>query len=151
MPMLQQRDQEAIQQKFKVELKRDVNITLYTKNDIGRLFIPGRECRTCGTTQQLLEEVSALSPKIHLDVVDFYGNQEDAKNRGIEKIPAIIVSANSEDNVRLYGLPTGVEFAVLLDTIIASSTKGSSLQLETRRRLKRLKEDVHIQVFVTPT
>ena len=151
MPMLQQRDQEAILQKFKVELKRDVNITLYTKNDIGGLFIPGRECRTCGPTQQLLEEVSALSPKIHLDVVDFYGNQEDAKNRGIEKIPAIVVSANGGDNVRLYGLPTGIEFAVLLDTIIASSTKGSSLQLETRRRLKRLKEDVHIQVFVTPT
>ncbi len=156
MPILKQQDQDAILQKFKVELKRDVNITLYTKNDIGGLFIPGRECRTCESAQQLLGEVSALSPKIKLDVVDFYGNQEEAKNLGIDKIPAIVVSPSytgksSGDNVRLYGLPTGIEFAVLLDTIIASSTKGSSLQLETRRRLKRLKEDVHIQVFVTPT
>ena len=151
MPILREQDQEVVRQKFKVELKRDVNITLYTKNDIGGLYIPGRECKTCGPTQQMLEEVSALSPKIHLDVVDYYGNQEDAKSRGIEKIPAIVVSSNGGDNVRLYGLPTGIEFALLLDTIIASTTKGSSLQLETRRRLKRLKEDVHLQVFVTPT
>ena len=151
MPILREQDQEVVRQKFKVELKRDVNITLYTKNDIGGLYIPGRECKTCGPTQQMLEEVSALSSKIHLDVVDYYGNQEDAKSRGIEKIPAIVVSANGGDNVRLYGLPTGIEFALLLDTIIASSMKGSSLQLETRQRLKRLKEDVHIQVFVTPT
>ncbi len=75
MPILKQQDQDAILQKFKVELKRDVNITLYTKNDIGGLFIPGRECRTCESAQQLLGEVSALSPKIKLDVVDFYGNQ----------------------------------------------------------------------------
>ena len=42
-------------------------------------------------------------------------------------------------------------FASLLDTIVAASTKGSTLSVETRRQLKELTEDVYIQVFVTPT
>lgn len=151
MPILQQQDEQAVRQRFAIELKRQVNITLFTRRSLGGLFIPGRECRSCEPTQQLLEEVSALSPRINLDVVDFYGSPEDAAGRGIEKIPAIIVHANGGDNARFYGLPSGFEFAVLLDTIIGASIKGSALQLETRRRLKALREDVHIQVFVTPT
>ena len=151
MPILQKNDQQAVRQRFDLEIKRDVNLTLYTQRDIGGLFIPGRECRSCEPTQQLLEELSALSPKIHLEVKDFYSSQEDAKASGVEKIPGIIIGADAGDNVRFYGLPSGFEFALLLDTIIAASNKQSPLQLETRRRLKRLRQDVHIQVFVTPT
>ena len=55
------------------------------------------------------------------------------------------------DGVKYYGVPSGFEFAMLLDTIVAASSNRSPLQLETRRRLKRMKGDVHIQVFVTPT
>ena len=54
------------------------------------------------------------------------------------------------ESVRFYGMPSGFEFALLLDTLVSISDKRSTLQLETRRRLKKLKEDVHIQVFVTP-
>ena len=151
MPILRQDDQQAIRRRFDDELKRNVNITLFTQSNIGGLYIPGRDCKSCGPTQALLEEVSALSPRLHLELVDFYGNQEDAKDRGVEKIPAIIVSADRRDNVRYYGLPSGHEFPVLLDTIIAASNNKSPLELETRRRLRRLQDDVHIEVFVTPT
>ena len=151
MPIIKQEDQQAVRQRFELELKRDVKITLYTQRSIGGLFIPGRECKTCVPAEQLLEELSALSPKIDLEVVDFYSNAEDASARGVEMIPAIIVSVDGADNVRLYGLPSGFEFAVLLDTIVSCSVSRKPLQLETRRRLKRLREDVHIQVFVTPT
>ena len=150
MPILQAKDQQIVQKRFETELKRDVAITLYTQPDIG-LYIPGRECRTCGTTQQLVEEVSQLSPKLHLEVVDFYKNREDASALGIEKIPAMIIGGDGNTRVRFYGLPSGLEFSVLLETLIAASEKSRSLQLETRRQLKALKEDVHIQVFVTPT
>ena len=151
MPILQPNEQQAVRKRFDVELKGDVQITLVTQRDIGGLFIPGRECKSCAPTQQLLEEVGELSPKINLEIVDYYGDEEGARTRGVEKIPAIIVGSDGEENVRFYGLPSGHEFAVLLDTIIASSSNRSSLQLETRRRLKELQDDVHIQVFVTPT
>ena len=86
-----------------------------------------------------------------MEIVDYYGSQEDVKARGVEMIPATIVGVDGRDNARFYGLPSGYEFSVLLDTIVVASSKGSPLELETRRRLKRLRDDVHIRVFVTPT
>ncbi len=151
MQILQDKEREAIQNRLDAELKSDVGLTLFTQANIGGLFIPGRECRSCQPTQQLLEEVVELSPKLHLEVVDYYANQADAQSRGVDKIPATIVAGdNHEDRVKYYGLPSGFEFAVLLDSLIAASARRGPLQLETRRRLKQLREDVHIQVFVTP-
>ena len=150
MPLLQERDREIVQQRFDEGMKGDVNVTLYTQNNLGGLFIPGRECQTCEPTQQLLEEVSELSPRINLEVVDFYANTEEAKAHGVDKIPAIIISGNGTDNVKYFGLPSGSEFAVLLETLIATSQEESFLQDETLEQLGKLKDDVHIQVFVTP-
>lgn len=150
MPILQPRDRQEVQRRFEQELKRDVNITLYTRRLTG-LYIPGRECQTCGPTQQLLEELVSLSPRLHLEVVDFYEKQREALEKGIDRIPGITISSDGADNVRFYGMPSGYEFALLLDTITAAASKRSTLQLETRRQLKALKENVHIQVFVTPT
>ena len=149
MPVLQKRDREVVLQRFRTELKRDVKIKLYTQIDMG-LYIPGRGCRYCGPTQELLEELSALSPKIRLEVVDFYKNQEQAADLGIERIPALTVGNGGNGNARFFGMPSGFEFTALLDTIVGASDKRSSLKLETRRQLKALTDDVHIQVFVTP-
>jgi glutaredoxin-like protein len=149
MPILQKGDREAVQQRFEAELTGDVNITLYTQR--AGLYIPGRECRTCGTTQQLLEEVAALSPKIHLNIVDFYSSQEAARASGIDRIPAFVVSSNGGNNVRFFGVPAGYEFASLLDTIVEASQGQTELQPKTREWLMKLQKDVHIQVFVTPT
>lgn len=151
MPILQQRDQEVLRQRFAVELKRDTRITLYTLGDMGGLYIPGRECRSCRPTQELLEELTALSRRLRMETIDFYGNEETARSRGVEKIPAIIIHSDGGDNARFYGMPSGFEFPVLVDTIISASVRRSSLQLETRKKLRRLKKDVRIQVFVTPS
>ena len=50
-----------------------------------------------------------------------------------------------------YRVPSGYEFASLLNTTVAASKKYSTLPIETRRQLKELTEDVHIRVFMTPT
>jgi glutaredoxin-like protein len=150
MPILQQKDREAVQRRFDTELKRDVDITLYTQGNTG-LYIPGRECRYCGPTQELVEEVSVLSPKIHLEVVDIYRDQESAASRGVDRIPALVIGGDNSGNAKFFGMPSGFEFALLLDSIVAASSRRSPLQLETRRRLRALEEDVHIRVFVTPS
>ena len=151
MPILQQSDEQAVRKRFDVEFKTPVNLRLFTQRNIGGLYIPGRECRTCGPTQQLLEEIVNLSPNLQLEIVDFWSDREEAAADGVEMIPATIVGAGDNHNVRFYGLPSGLEFAVLLDTIVATSSKRSPLSIETRRSLKKLEEDVHIRVFVTPT
>ena len=40
---------------------------------------------------------------------------------------------------------------VVLEDIVTLARGVSPLSLDTRKKLKRLKEDVHIQVFITPT
>ena len=151
MPILRQQDKDAVKSKLDLELKGDVKLTLYSKNELGGLYIPGRECQTCSPAQQLLEEVCELSPKLGLDVVDFYADQQQAAEDGISRIPPLVVSSNGEKNVRFYGpaLRHGVPRAARNDRYDFCQAQPAGL--ETRRALKGLKQDVHLQVFVTPS
>ena len=149
MPILSQKDQDALREKFDLEVRKDVYLTLFTQKQTG-LIVPGRECRYCGETQQLMEEVTSLSPKLHLDIYDYYNNPEDAQAMGVERIPAIILGANGQSNAKFYGIPLGYEFATLIEDIIILAKGQSPLKLDTRKKLRKLKEKVHIQVFVTP-
>ena len=150
MTLIQDKDQQAIRNRFKRELKNDVTIRLFTQRTYG-LTIPGRECRYCDQTQQLMEELAALSPKLHMEIEDYYSQSQEAKEAGIERIPAIVLTNSPNSNVRFYGIPAGHEFTNVLEDIVTLSRGVSPLLLETRKKLKRLKEDVHIQVFTTPT
>ena len=149
MPVLQERTRNAIRQQFETELKSDVSIRMYTRLN-SLLYIPGRECMNCESTRQLLEEVCSLSDRVDLEVIDYYGDTESALALGIDRIPAVLIGPEGKDNVRYFGMPSGFEMQMLLDTITAAATNRRRLQLETRRQLKRLKEDVHVKVFVTP-
>ena len=149
MPVLQERTRNAIRQQFETELKSDVSIRMYTRLN-SLLYIPGRECMNCESTRQLLEEVCSLSDRVDLQVIDYYGDTESALALGIDRIPAVLIGPEGKDNVRYFGMPSGFEMQMLLDTITAASTNRRRLQLETRRQLKRLKENVHVKVFVTP-
>ena len=151
MAILQQRDEDAVRRRFAVELKRDVEITLFTRQAPGGLYVPGRECQSCEPAQQLLEEISALSDKVHLEIVDYYSEHERAETAAVIGIPAILIGSNGSSNIRFYGLPSGLEFAVLLDALALVSRDRSELSLKTRKSLSRLTGDVHVQVFVTPT
>jgi len=151
MPILQPQDEEAIRQRFESELTGDVKMTLVTHNPIGGLMIPGRDCPSCPTTQDLIGEVVALSSKIELEIVDFYRESEIANSLGVDKIPAVIVHNSDDSAAKFYGLPSGFEFPVLLDAIVAASTQMSGLSEAALAALAKVTEDVHIQVFVTPT
>ena len=150
MPILLQRDADSVRRRFETELKRDIHLTLYTQRTTS-LYIPGRGCATCAQTEQLVQEIADLSPRVRLEVVDFYENQQLAADNGVEIIPALTIGTNGSASLRYFGMPSGYELAVLLDAIVAASVRGSSLEVETRRELKALQDDVHIQIFVTPT
>ena len=53
--------------------------------------------------------------------------------------------------VRFYGIPSGYEFASLLQAIRTVASGQPQLAEETLEFLRQLEEPVHIQVFVTPT
>ena len=149
MPILRPEDSDAVKQRFDTDLKKDVKLTHFTSPNTG-IFVPGRECQTCGPAQEIMEEVSTLSDKIELELVDYYADESRAEELGIERIPATVITSNGNTGARYYGLPLGYEFSVLVDTIVNAGSNQSSLPTQTRRQLKHLKSDVHVQVFVTP-
>jgi len=151
MPILRDRDREALKKHLGEKLQAPVKVTLFTQA-ASKIVVPGEiECPACEDTRTLLEEVAALSDKITLEIHDFRTEKEKAAQVGVDKIPAIIVDGKSPGALRYYGIPAGYEFAVLAGMLADASRKTTDLSPENKQALATLKNQVHIQVFVTPT
>lgn len=115
-------------------------------------FTQETECSFCEQNRELMEDVAELSHKIGFEVYDFVSEKDMVEKYDIDKIPATVVATDSRDfGVRFYGIPSGYEFTSLLEAIKTVSTGDHGLSTETVEKLKNLKKDVRIQVFVTPT
>lgn len=150
MHIIQEKDRKLLQDKFAKELTGDVNLLFFTQRE-SQLSVPGLECHTCQDTRQLLEEVAGLSPKLHLQVFDFLANETERKTYGVEEIPATVLDGSSGGRLRLFGIPSGYEFSTLIDALVAVSQNSPGLTKETMDFLAKVNQDVHLQVFVTPT
>jgi alkyl hydroperoxide reductase subunit AhpF len=140
-----------LEERFRKELKRKVTLRLFTQT-ASQLIIPGRECPTCPQTRQILEELTSLSPMLEIETVDFFSQSQEAQESGVERIPAIVMTKDGAgSNVKYYGMPSGYEFVTVIEDLIALSQPRSPLSADTRKKLKLVDQDVHIQVFVTPT
>lgn len=150
MSMIPDSEKRDLKRRLQKELKREVTIKLFTQR-ASMLTIPGRECPYCAPTQQLLEELATLTPKLKLEVYDFYTQLEEVRNHGVERIPAIVMGADGNSNLKFYGIPAGYEFATILEGLFAISKGVSRLSLDSRKKLRKVNQPVHIQVFVTPS
>jgi glutaredoxin-like protein len=120
------------------------------------LFGSKESCDYCDETQQLLEEVSALSDKVQLSVYDVNENHEIASRFNVTNAPGIIIAARDNTDVKnlgvqFSGMPSGHEFSTLINDILMVSKRDSGLDVKTREFLKNLEKPLHLQVFVTPT
>lgn len=132
-------------------LTGDVRLIYFTQRE-SPLFIPGHECETCKDTRALLEEVAALSDKIKLEVHDFVAESQLARDYAIDRIPALVITADSvKGRIRYFGLPSGYEFSVLLGSLLDASQGKSELSEASVETLGSVEKNLHIQVFVTPT
>src|SRR2546430_16956149 len=93
----------------------------------------------------------APSPKTRLTVHSLRADLGGEKAFGITPTPATAVIGAQDYGVRFYGMPAGYEFATLLDLIIAVSQGSTAIAPPTRELLTSLSQDIHVQVFVTPT
>ena len=149
-PIIPDRDRLALKRRFRKDLKSDVTIRLFTQGS-SLLTIPGRECKYCSQTQQLMEELSSLSPKLHLEAHDFYSDADERTKFGVERIPAIVMGEDGDARLKYYGIPLGHELATIVEDIKQLSRKVSPLTMDSRKKLRKLNQPVQIQVFVTPT
>ena len=132
-------------------LTGDVRLIYFTQRE-SPLFIPGHECETCKDTRTLSEEVAALSDKIKLEVHDFVAESQLARDYAIDRIPALVITADSvKGRIRYFGLPSGYEFSVLLGSLLDASQGKSELSDASVETLGSVEKNLHIQVFVTPT
>jgi alkyl hydroperoxide reductase subunit AhpF len=151
MAFLSAEDQAEIKKIFE-QLTGDVRLLFFTKRE-SPLFIPGgQDCPTCKDTRALLEEVVALSDKLRLEIHEIPPDDAVAREHGIERVPALVMTADGvKGRVRYFGLPSGYEFSVLLGSLVDVSKAEAGLADDTIKVLDGLEQDLHLQVFVTPT
>jgi len=104
-----------------------------------------REIDFAAETRRLCEELVALSTgRLSLRV--------EERPPGFERFPSIDVRPEGEDaGVRYDGLPWGYELSSLVGAIREAGLATVILSEDSLEALAALKEDVAVDVFVTPT
>lgn len=149
--MIPLKDQEAIRIKFGQEMLAPVKIDYFTQRELG-IVVPGREpCAYCKPTGELLHELAALSDLISLRVHILEEEREEAAKYGVERVPGTVLRGKNGAQFKFYGMPGGTEFPGFLDTIVDISRNEVLFTDESVKLLRKLKDDIHIKVFVTPT
>ncbi len=137
--------------KIKAELKSQLSIL--TKKVKIVFFTQELECQYCRETKQILTELSEVTDKLSLEVKNFINDKEDAAKYGVAQIPATVLldETGIDYGIKFYGIPSGYEFASLLEDIKMLGTGKSGLSPELEEEIKKIDSAVHMQVFVTPT
>lgn len=142
MPLLSEKDISYIKDTFDKRLVSDVELTLFIDKE--------DECDYCQKTAELLRELSAISPKLRLEVGNISSDKARARSLGIDKAPGLLVSTKEKKmHVCYFGIPAGYQFSALLDDIIDISNGKTRLALSTVEKLKEVKKPVEISVFVS--
>ncbi len=151
MPLLSPDDARAVQQQFEQKITRPVKMIVVTTQ---------QGCMYCNEVKMLAEELAELSPQISVEAYDLERDKAIVDLYGLDKAPAIVVVADGRGEepdvdygIRFYGIPSGYEFMSLLDALNTVGSNGADVQImpETREFLENLQQDVHMQVFITPT
>ncbi len=143
----QQRTQ--LRRTFRKDLKAPVKLRLFTTTP-SPIAVPGRDCPTCAGAQQLIEEIAAASPKLTLEIHDYYGDPQTARDLAVSRIPAVLLGNEDRPRMAFYGIPLGYQTAAIVETVRFLSRGVSPLSNASRRKLRQALRPVHLQVMVTP-
>ncbi len=141
MGMLKEKDRKKLIEIFE-KIEKDVKIVMFTQE---------MECPHCEMTRAMLEEVSALSGKLSIEVHDFVAEADLAKKYGVDKIPATVLLGDMDYGIRFYGIPAGYEFNVLIEDIMDVGKRNPGLSKEVMTELAKVDQPVHMQVLISPT
>lgn len=142
MSLIKEKQQKQLKEIFQ-KLGNKVKLIYFTQE---------MECPFCKEARELLQDLSSLSDgKITLEIYDFVADKDIVTRYGIDKIPAIVVEGQKDYGIRFFGIPAGYEFTSLISSILVASKGESGLSNETKEAVKKLKNPVQIQVFITLT
>ncbi len=115
------------------------------------LFTTEAHCLYCNEAAEIIEKLASLSSLIRVVKCSCDVDSEEAKRFGVDKHPAIVIHGERPYNIRYFGVPSGYEFGVLVEAIVAASRGEASLPPHVVDVVRGVKGRVHVQVFVTPT
>jgi len=144
MSLISDEDKKYLKDEFEKKLSNDVNIVVFKVDDKSR-------CPYCKETVQIMDEVSALSDKISLEVYDADTDKDKVEEFKVDKFPATIIMGEKDHGARYYGIPSGYEFSSVIEDIMEVSEGHAKLQPATLKKLALIDKPVRIQVFVTPS
>ena len=127
------------------------------KNPVHVMFFGSKDnCLYCDDTRQLVEEVTALSDLLSLEIYDKEIDGDLAAKYNVDKAPGLVIAAKEGEQVtdfgvRMAGIPSGHEFTSLIQDLLLVSNRDSGLNPQTREFLKGLDKPILLQVYVTPT
>jgi hypothetical protein len=165
MPFLSEADQDQLRAIFTEQLDCPVRLRLLTQPP-AKLFIPGQQlCASCAEAEPFVRELATLSDKLEVVVHNVREEPEVAQQYGVQGLlPTILLEpvgprgAPGADGagpghgaIRFLGLPAGYEFSTLVADLVDVSTGHLDLSQTTQNELRLLQQDLHLQVFVTPT
>lgn len=151
MPLIGVKDSGHIRRYFEEKLTGPVTIDCFTRREDAFLPEHARECLYCPETETLVEEVAALSPRIHVNLHDPSKETPGAEGQEVSRVPAIFLTGRARGRVRFFGIPSGYGFSSLIEGLVDVAGGVTDLPAEARAELEALGRDVHIQVFSTPT
>jgi hypothetical protein len=149
MAILNDQVKQQLRDRFTETLKDPVELTLYTRPGSGRLILPdGMGCVTCDDVRALAEELAVAAPDlVKLQVIDVSAEESE-----VGDVPTLALGLPGEEaRISWQGLPSGLEFATVVDAIERASSGRLGLAPETTEALERLTEPVEVMVFATPT
>jgi glutaredoxin-like protein len=156
--MIDKQEIEIMSELLKDDVKDQIRQIFVDLEEPVRLMFFGEKngCDYCDDTRQLVEEVTALSDKLDVEVYDLADDAEKARQYRVDKAPGLVIARSNgagfqDFGIRFAGIPSGHEFSSLIQDIILVSRGDSGLSRETRDFLSQLTEPVLLQVFVTPT
>ena len=145
--LLNENIQKQVREAFEKQMRQPVRVLFFGKKD---------DCHYCADTQQLVEEVAALSPEIDLQIHDLEKDAHLANQYHVDKAPGLVILGKdgaqiTDYGIRFAGIPSGYEFGTLIQSLVLVSGRDSGLAPKTRQALQQLKEPVNLLVFTTPT
>lgn len=124
-------------------MKDPITIVLFTQQD---------DCESCEPTQQIIEEVAALSDKINVEIYDLLKDSDQVLKYKIEMAPSFILLDKDGvyKGVKFNGIPAGHEFNSFLSALVEmSGTEHEQIPADFLARIAKIDKPVNIKVFVT--
>ena len=143
MPVLDDKTKNEIKEMLKV-LENDVEIVFFEKDN----------CQFCRPIDEIYTDLSKLNEHVKYSKYHIEKDKDKADEFKVDEAPITFIKGKNKGRVVYYGIPSGYEFASLLEDLKMASSgdaKATDSMKQLAESLEKSNTKLKLQVFVTPT